>query len=136
MQITVIGTGFIGSILGGALARSGHEVTFGSRHPDDEVPSVSSKRRLVGTVAPLARTRRSTSSLRAACYIPARQQTEPRPRRCDSDCPRPALAGLCCGAGHPYIDGVSDSPFRDDRAALQSVIEELRCEKPPSIADT
>jgi len=35
MRIAVIGTGFIGGILGRALARSGHEVTFGSRHPDD-----------------------------------------------------------------------------------------------------
>ena len=35
MRIAVIGTGFIGGILGRALARSGHDVTFGSRHPDD-----------------------------------------------------------------------------------------------------
>jgi 8-hydroxy-5-deazaflavin:NADPH oxidoreductase len=35
MEIAVIGTGFIGGILGRALARSGHSVTFGSRHPDD-----------------------------------------------------------------------------------------------------
>jgi predicted dinucleotide-binding enzyme len=37
MQISVIGTGFIGGTLGRALACSGHEVTFGSRRPDDEV---------------------------------------------------------------------------------------------------
>jgi predicted dinucleotide-binding enzyme len=36
MEIAVIGTGFIGGILGRALARSGHAVTFGSRHPDDD----------------------------------------------------------------------------------------------------
>lgn len=35
MRIAIIGTGFIGGILGRALARSGHDVTFGSRHPDD-----------------------------------------------------------------------------------------------------
>jgi predicted dinucleotide-binding enzyme len=35
VRIAVIGTGFIGGILGRALARSGHEVAFGSRHPDD-----------------------------------------------------------------------------------------------------
>ena len=35
MRITVIGTGFIGGILGRSLARAGHEVTFGSRHPQD-----------------------------------------------------------------------------------------------------
>ena len=33
MRIAVVGTGFIGGILGGALARSGHDVTFASRHP-------------------------------------------------------------------------------------------------------
>ena len=36
MQIAVIGTGFIGGILGRALAGAGHQVTFGSRHPEDE----------------------------------------------------------------------------------------------------
>ncbi|MDQ6617069.1 MAG: NAD(P)-binding domain-containing protein [Actinomycetota bacterium] len=35
MEIAVIGTGFIGGILGRALAGAGHHVTFGSRHPDD-----------------------------------------------------------------------------------------------------
>jgi predicted dinucleotide-binding enzyme len=38
MDIAVIGSGFIGGTLGRALARSGHSVTFGSRHPvDDDV---------------------------------------------------------------------------------------------------
>ena len=36
MDIAVIGTGFIGGILGRALAGTGHQVTFGSRHPDNE----------------------------------------------------------------------------------------------------
>jgi 8-hydroxy-5-deazaflavin:NADPH oxidoreductase len=35
MKIAVIGTGFIGGILGRALARAGETVTFGSRHPGD-----------------------------------------------------------------------------------------------------
>src|SRR4051794_15027530 len=35
MKIAVVGTGFIGGILGRALAGAGHDVTFGSRHPDD-----------------------------------------------------------------------------------------------------
>jgi predicted dinucleotide-binding enzyme len=36
--MAVIGTGFIGGILGRSLARAGHTVTFGSRHPEtDEV---------------------------------------------------------------------------------------------------
>ena len=34
MEIAVIGTGYIGGILGRALSRSGHRVTFGSRHPE------------------------------------------------------------------------------------------------------
>jgi len=33
MEIAVIGTGFIGGILGNALARAGNTVRFGSRHP-------------------------------------------------------------------------------------------------------
>jgi hypothetical protein len=38
VNVTVIGTGFIGGTLGRALAGRGHQVTFGSRHPDtDEV---------------------------------------------------------------------------------------------------
>lgn len=36
MQIAVIGTGFIGGILGRSLAEAGHQVTFGSRHPDED----------------------------------------------------------------------------------------------------
>jgi 8-hydroxy-5-deazaflavin:NADPH oxidoreductase len=36
MRIAVVGTGFIGGILGRSLAHAGHQVTFGSRHPDDD----------------------------------------------------------------------------------------------------
>jgi predicted dinucleotide-binding enzyme len=36
VKVAVIGTGFVGGILGRALARSGHQVVFGSRSPDDE----------------------------------------------------------------------------------------------------
>ncbi len=36
MDIAVIGSGFIGGILGRSLAEAGHKVTFGSRHPDDD----------------------------------------------------------------------------------------------------
>ena len=36
MDIAVIGTGFIGGILGRALATAGEHVTFGSRHPEDK----------------------------------------------------------------------------------------------------
>ena len=34
MEIAVIGTGFVGGLLGRALALSGHSVTFGSRSPE------------------------------------------------------------------------------------------------------
>lgn len=33
MEIAIIGTGFIGTTLGRALATAGHHVTYGSRHP-------------------------------------------------------------------------------------------------------
>ena len=36
MDIAIIGTGFIGTTLGQALAGAGHHVAIGSRHPDDE----------------------------------------------------------------------------------------------------
>jgi len=50
MQITVVGTGFMGGVLGRALATAGHEVTFGSRRPDsDDVAGTTSAR-----VAPVA----------------------------------------------------------------------------------
>jgi hypothetical protein len=40
VDITVIGTGFIGTTLGRALARAGHHVTFGSRHPEADAGAV------------------------------------------------------------------------------------------------
>jgi 8-hydroxy-5-deazaflavin:NADPH oxidoreductase len=36
MRITVVGTGFIGGVLGRALATSGQEVTFASRRPGED----------------------------------------------------------------------------------------------------
>lgn len=36
MRVAVVGTGFIGGILGRALAGAGHRVVFGSRHPGDD----------------------------------------------------------------------------------------------------
>ena len=36
MRVAVIGTGNIGRTLGGALARAGHEVVFGSRNPRED----------------------------------------------------------------------------------------------------
>ena len=43
MDIAVVGTGFIGGILGRSLADAGHHVAFGSRHPaDDDVAASTS----------------------------------------------------------------------------------------------
>ncbi len=36
MRITVVGSGFIGGVLGRALAANGHQVAFGSRHPESD----------------------------------------------------------------------------------------------------
>lgn len=44
MKIAIIGTGFIGGTLGRALANAGQEVTFGSRHADDQVSSGTTAR--------------------------------------------------------------------------------------------
>lgn len=41
MDIAVVGTGFVGGILGRALSNSGHSVVFGSRRPDHGVASGS-----------------------------------------------------------------------------------------------
>ena len=54
MEIAVIGTGFIGGILGRALAGAGHRVTFGSRHPDDDDVAGASSATLASPAAALA----------------------------------------------------------------------------------
>jgi predicted dinucleotide-binding enzyme len=41
MDIAIVGTGFIGTTLGRALAGAGYGVTFGSRHPDDEADAAA-----------------------------------------------------------------------------------------------
>jgi len=46
MDIAITGTGFIGTTLGGALSQAGHNVTFGSRHPEEGVAAGT-------TVAPI-----------------------------------------------------------------------------------
>ena len=48
MKVIVIGTGFIGSTLGRALSGAGHQVTYGSRHVDDQVEAGTS-----GNVLPI-----------------------------------------------------------------------------------
>lgn len=54
MQIAVIGTGFIGGILGRSLASAGHQVTFGSRHPDGDGIAEGSSATVVSVAAALA----------------------------------------------------------------------------------
>lgn len=44
MKITVIGTGFIGSTLGRALSEAGQQVTYGSRHPNDDAEAGTAER--------------------------------------------------------------------------------------------
>jgi 8-hydroxy-5-deazaflavin:NADPH oxidoreductase len=43
MRIVVVGTGFIGGVLGRALTASGQDVTFASRHPDDDDVAAGTK---------------------------------------------------------------------------------------------
>ena len=43
MRVTIVGTGFIGGVLGRALAGSGQDVTFASRHPQDDVVAGEAK---------------------------------------------------------------------------------------------
>ena len=54
MDIAVIGTGFIGGTLGRSLAQAGHQVTFGSRHPDDDDVAVGSSAMVVSLADALA----------------------------------------------------------------------------------
>jgi predicted dinucleotide-binding enzyme len=49
MKIAVIGTGFVGSLLGRALSAAGNTVTFGSRHPESVDAELGSAR--VATIA-------------------------------------------------------------------------------------
>jgi predicted dinucleotide-binding enzyme len=44
MEIAIIGTGFIGTTLGRALAEAGNQLTFGSRHPDDDQVAIPDAR--------------------------------------------------------------------------------------------
>jgi 8-hydroxy-5-deazaflavin:NADPH oxidoreductase len=44
VDLTVIGTGFIGTTLGRALTDSGNHVTFGSRHPGDDQVAIPGAR--------------------------------------------------------------------------------------------
>jgi hypothetical protein len=51
VKIAIIGTGFIGSTLGRALSASGHQVSYGSRHANDE--GADGADGADGTVAPI-----------------------------------------------------------------------------------
>ena len=60
MEIAVIGTGFIGSTLGRALAAAGQQVTFGSRHPGDDAVAGGTSATFA-SVADAMRARKSSS---------------------------------------------------------------------------
>ena len=55
MEISVIGTGFIGSTLGRALAAAGQGVTFGSRHPGNEAVADASSATVTSVASAIAR---------------------------------------------------------------------------------
>ena len=54
MDIGIVGTGFIAGVLGRALAAAGHDVTFGSRHPEDAAVAAGSGARVAGVPDALA----------------------------------------------------------------------------------
>ena len=54
MDIAVIGTGFIGGILGRALAAAGHQVVFGSRRPADDQAASGTRARVASVAEALA----------------------------------------------------------------------------------
>jgi 8-hydroxy-5-deazaflavin:NADPH oxidoreductase len=66
MEIAVIGTGFIGGILGRALAGAGHQVTFGSRHPGDEAVVVGTPTTVTSVADALTRAQVIVLALPAA----------------------------------------------------------------------
>ena len=109
MQIAVIGTGFIGSTLGRALAASGQGVTFGSRHPGEAVADATS-----ATVTSVA-----TALARSEVIVLA--------------LPGAAVAGLTAEhgdvlAGKLVIDATNQmgQPVVNGRAALPSSIRYAR----------
>ncbi len=109
MEITVIGTGFIGGILGRALAQAGHQVTFGSRREDDEVASGTSTK-----VASLAEALRGAEVVILAI-------------------PGAAVADLTAAhgdelAGKLVIDATNQmgKPVANSRAALPSTVRYAR----------
>ena len=54
MDIAVIGTGFIGGILGSSLAGAGHNITFGSRHPSADDVAAGTTARVASPAEALA----------------------------------------------------------------------------------
>jgi len=70
MRVTIVGTGFIGGVLGRALAGSGQDVTFASRHPQDDVVAGEAK----AQVAPVGEAR-----LRRSCHPGATGRGDGRP---------------------------------------------------------
>ncbi len=110
MQIAVIGTGCIGGILGNALARAGHDVRFGSRHPDADAVADGSP----ATVLALGDALEGTDAVILAV-------------------PGPALAGLAADhgdrlAGALVIDATNrmGEPVANSRADLPADVRYAR----------
>jgi predicted dinucleotide-binding enzyme len=110
VEIAVIGTGFIGGILGRALARAGHQVTFGSRHPGDEAVADGTPATVTSVADALARAEAIVLAL-----------------------PGAAVAGLTAEhgdvlAGKLVIDATNQmgQPVANSRAALPSNVRYAR----------
>lgn len=149
MRISVIGTGFIGGTLGRSLARSGHTVTFGSRHPADDNVAAGTPARvapvadalsgadLVILAVPGANVVELASdhggALAGALVIDATNQMGRTPPNARSSLPatvRYARAFNTVGgenlAEPVFADGPADMFFSapsDDRGAVETVIE-------------
>ncbi len=110
MEIAVIGTGFIGGILGRALAGAGHQVTFGSRHPADEAVANGTRAAVTSVADALAQAQVVVLAL-----------------------PGAAVAGLTAEHGDAFagklvIDATNQmgQPVANSRAALPSNIRYAR----------
>jgi len=74
MKIGIIGSGNVGGALGGRWAKSGHEVTFGTRNPDDlDLKQLAAKAGGKAQVATLAEAARQSEVVLLATPWPATQ---------------------------------------------------------------
>jgi 8-hydroxy-5-deazaflavin:NADPH oxidoreductase len=151
MNVTVIGTGFIGGTLGRVLAGRGHQVTFGSRHPESDdvagdstaavasigaslaAPDVIILALPGGAVAGLAADH--ASALSGRLVIDATNQLGAAVANARADLPAGVRYGRAFNtlggenmADPAFADGPADMFFsgpEQDRAALETVIADV-----------